>query len=185
MTSTFHRLAALGVFGMGLCLAGSALAQDRAGGPGGPPPGARGDEHRKMFENMEHRREQRLHDLLQIKPEQEAAFRTFVSGLEAARSERGKGPGQAGARPEEPKPLTTPERLDRAAQRLTEAQARLQKTSVVIKTFYAALTADQRKAFDAMPMPFGGERGGHGPRMMMMMRGPGRDGAPQGGPPPR
>jgi hypothetical protein len=173
MKPTFQRLAILGVLGMSLCTAASALAQERPGGAGGPPSEARAGEHQKMFEDMKHRREQRLHDLLQIKPDQETAFGAFVTGLEALRPRPDRGPAQASAEPEDRKPLTTPERLDRAAQRMSERQQRAQKAAMVIKTFYAALTPDQRKAFDSRPLAFGG--GGH---MRMRGHGWGPDGAP-------
>jgi protein CpxP len=100
-----------------------------------------------MVADMQHRREQRLHDLLQIKPDQETAFRTFVTAQEQGRPQGGP-PGA------ERKPLTTPERLDREAQRIAQLQQRL----AAVKTFYAVLTPDQRKAFDQMPMMMG--RGG-------------------------
>jgi hypothetical protein len=73
-------------------------------------------------------------------------------------------------------PLTTPERLDRQAQRLSERQQRQQKAATVVKTFYAALTSDQRKAFDSLPLAFGGARGGH-------WRHRGQDRGPGGAPP--
>jgi len=181
MKSTFQRLAVFGGLAVSLSLAAPALAQDRPGGPGGPPAAARGGEHRKMFEDMQHRREQRIHDLLQIKPDQEAAFLAFVSGLEQLRPSHDRRPGQPGGEPPARQPLTTPERLDRAVQRMGERQQRLQKAATVIKTFYAALNADQRKAFDAMPLAMGREEGGRDGRMKMMrgmMRGPVPDGAP-------
>ena len=162
MKPTFQRLAVLGALGLSLCVAASAVAQDRPGGPGGPPPGARAGEHQKMFEDMKHRREQRQPALLQIKPDQETAFRAYVSGLEALRPQRPQGPRGPGAGPETRMPLTTPERLDRQAQRMTERQQRQQKAAAVTKTFYAALSPDQRKAFDALAHGFGGEGGGHG-----------------------
>jgi protein CpxP len=175
MKPTFQRLAVLGALGMSLCVAASAVAQDR---PGGPPPGARAGEHQKMFEDMKHRREQRLHDLLQIKPDQETAFRAYISGLEALRPQRQQGPRGPGAEPEARKPLTTPERLDREAQRMAERQQRQQKAAAVTKTFYAALSPDQRKAFDTLAHGFGGEHGGRGGHMGMRGRGWGPGGAP-------
>lgn len=160
MKPTFQRIALAAVIGFGLVV--SASAQDRAPASGGPQ-GPRGGDRQKLFEDMQHRREQRLHDLLQIKPDQEAAFRAFTTVLEQARPHRdhdrqGRDGSKARAQ------LTTPERLDRAAQRMAERQQRMQKTSAAVKTFYAALTPDQRKAFDAMPMPFGGDHGGFGHR---------------------
>jgi hypothetical protein len=171
MKTTYPRLAAVGAMGLSLCLAASALAQDHPGGPGGPPSGPRGGERQKMFKDMQHSRQQRLHDLLQIKADQETAFRAFVTGLEQTRPQRDGKPGQPGPRSEPRQAMTALERLDHAAQRLNEAQQRLQKTSAVVKTFYAALTPDQRKAFDTLPLAMGGE-GMQGPgRRMMMMRG--------------
>jgi hypothetical protein len=149
MKSPFLRIALAAVIGFGLAC--SAAAQDRA------PPGARGADRQRLFEDMQHRREQRLHDLLQIKPDQEAAFRAFAGAVEQARAQRGPEPDAPSTA------LTTPERLDRAARRLAGAQARLQKTSAAVKTFYAVLTPDQRKAFDALPLRFG-----FGRRAMLM-----------------
>jgi len=167
MKPTFQRVALAAALGLGLVV--SAAAQDRAPGPNGPQ-GQRGAasqaDRQKRFEDRRHEREQRLHDLLQIKPDQESAFRTFVSSLEQSRPERGprrdgaqgqrqRGPGRQGG---EREALTTPQRLDRQVQRLADAQQRLQKESAAVKTFYATLGPDQRKAFDAM----GGVGAGHG-----------------------
>ncbi len=175
MKPAILNIAVAGALGLSLAAAATAIAQDRPAGPGGPPGAGRGAERQKIFQAMEQRREQRLHDLLQIKPDQEAAFHTFVTSLEQMRPKGERGPRQPGERPM----LTTPERLDRAVQRLGEAQARLQKASAAIKTFYAVLTPDQRKAFDLMPMPIGGERGRPGMRMHGW-RGGGFGGPPRG-----
>jgi hypothetical protein len=120
---------------------------------------------------MKQRRQQRLHDLLQIKPDQETAFRTFAAAIDQARPERGqrpdgaKGPGARGPGAQPPAPLTTPERLDRMnqrmAQRTAERQQRLQKTTAAVKTFYAVLSPEQRKAFDELQVIKIGGR--HGP----------------------
>jgi hypothetical protein len=161
MKPTLQRVAIAAVFGLGLVA--SAAAQDRAQGPSAPA-GQRGGDRQKSFEDRQHKREQRLHDLLQIKPDQETAFRTFVVALEQARPQRDqgqRGPRQRG--PDQDQTLTTPQRLDRAAQRLAGRQQRLQKESAAVKTFYAVLTPDQRKAFDATPVVGGrgfGRRGG-------------------------
>lgn len=164
MKPTFQRVALAAVLGLGLVV--SAAAQDHGSGPSGPP-GPRGGDRQKLFEDMQHRREQRLRDLLQIKPDQETAFRTFVSSLEQLRPERRLHADAPGGRAA----LTTPERLDRAAQRLAEAQQRLQKASVAVKTFYAALSPEQRKAFDEMPLVSLARNEGFGRRAMLM---PGR-----------
>ncbi len=50
--------------------------------------------------------------------------------------------------------MTTPQKLDlmvkRASEHMVEAQARLQQHVAAIKSFYAALTSSQQKAFDAL-----------------------------------
>jgi hypothetical protein len=152
MKPTLQRAALAAVLGFGLVVSAAAQerAQDRPPGAGAAA-GPRGGDRQALIEARRHRQEQRLHDLLQIKADQETAFRTFVASLEQARPKRGegrRGPGRGA--PAERENLTTPERLDRQAQRLADAQQRLQKTSAAVKTFYAALTPDQRKAFDSM-----------------------------------
>ncbi len=206
MKTTFQSIAIAAAACLSLGLAVSAAgAQDRPAGPGGGAQaqgpqtkgdwarrGPRGADREKLFAEMKQRRQQRLHDLLQIRSDQEGAFRTFLAALEQARPQRTPGqdrrrpggPGHPGSGPQEG--LTTPERLDRMNQRIAERQQRAQKTTAAVKTFYAVLTAEQRKAFDELPILKVGERhrggpgfggpGGHwGGRMM---RGPFR------GPPP-
>jgi hypothetical protein len=121
-----------------------------------------------MAEAMRMRREKMLHDLLQIKPDQEAAFHAFTASMTPPPRDGKAGPGRYGPGAAPSMPMTTPERLDRMAARMAERQARFQKVAAATKTFYAALTPDQRRAFDAMPMMHGGgghgrwEHGGHG-----------------------
>jgi periplasmic protein CpxP/Spy len=202
MKLTFQRFAVAGAVCLGLA-ASAAAAQDRPAGPGGAPGahapgdrgpgqrGPRGADREKRFADMKQRREQRLHDLLQIKPDQEGAFHTFLTSLDQARPQRGQRPDGArkpgergpegrgpGAQPQ-PK-LTTPERLDRMNQRMAERtaerQQRLQKTTAAVKAFYAVLSPEQRKAFDELQVikigdrHHGGRRGGHWGGHMM--RGP-------------
>jgi Spy/CpxP family protein refolding chaperone len=49
--------------------------------------------------------------------------------------------------------LTTPERVDKMrevhAQRVSERTAEMEKKGAAVKTFYAALTPEQQKLFDA------------------------------------
>ncbi|MCM2297400.1 Spy/CpxP family protein refolding chaperone [Rhodoferax sp.] len=62
--------------------------------------------------------------------------------------------------------LTTPERIDKMkelrAQHLGEMSAAMDKRGEATKAFYAVLTPDQQKVFDAQVMM--GQRHGHGPR---------------------
>ena len=167
MIESWKRAAAAGALCLGLAAAATAgVAQDRPQGLGGPPhgeaqrgPGQRGPDRQKMFEEMRRRREQWMHDLLQIKPDQETAFHAFLAAVAPPQREgkgagREAGPGAA--------PMTTPQRLDRMAMRI----ARLQQIAAATKTFYAALSPEQRRAFDALPAPMGrhGARGHRGGR---------------------
>ena len=177
MNVNVKRAAAAGVLCLGLAAAAvSAGAQDRGPGPRG---GDRPAEHQKMFEQFRQKHEQLLHDLLQIRPDQEGAFKAFLAAAERKPGERG--PGREG-RPDA-RPMTTPERLDRMAQRMAEHQQRFQKVAAATKSFYAALSPEQRKAFDAMPQGMGrggGGFGGHGHHGF----GPGGPGRGFDGPPP-
>jgi hypothetical protein len=184
MNVNMKRAAAAAVLCLGLTVAASAAgAQDRPAAPGGPARGDRAAERQKMFENVRHQREQRLHDLLQIRSDQDGAFRAYLAALESQHKPGDRGHGRDRG-PGEHKAMTTPERLDRMAARMAERQQHFQQTAAATKTFYAALNADQRKAFDAMPRMGGGEgRGfGHG---HFGGRGEGRGPGFEGPPPPR
>jgi Spy/CpxP family protein refolding chaperone len=57
--------------------------------------------------------------------------------------------------------LTTPERIEKMKAMRTMRDAEMDKRSDAVKTFYAALTSEQKAVFDALHM--GGQRGGrHG-----------------------
>ena len=163
MNGTLKRVAAVSALCFGLAAAANAGAQDRPGRPNGPPPGEGGADHRKMFEEMRQKREQRLHDVLQIRPDQDAAFHAYLTAVTPPRRE-GQGPRGAGRQGDgQGKPaVTTPERLDRMAARMTELQQHFTQVASATKTFYGALSPEQRKAFDAMPMMMRQGHHGHG-----------------------
>lgn len=124
------------------------MGDDAPGGPGGPPLMMR---HLRLDPEAE---AQRLRDVLQLRADQDGALKAYLEAVS---------PKDWKDRPElEPadaprKPLTTPERLDREAEHLARAKARLDAT----RAFYAALSPSQKKAFDAL----GPMAGGHGPLM--------------------
>ena len=148
------------------------MAQDRPTPPGagqhGPGmAGMPGMDRGKMMEAMRARREKTLHDVLAIKPDQEAAFRAYLTAV--APPMDGDRPGRPNRDPQDA-PMTTPQRLDRMAAQMADRQTRFQKVASATKTFYAALNPDQRRAFDALPMMMAGREGrggrlGHGPMM--------------------
>ena len=108
-----------------------------------------------------------LKEKLKITPAQEAAWTSFT----AATQMQPKGP-----RPDREafKTLTTPQRIDKMREMRTQHAAAADKRDEAVKTFYAALSAEQQKTFDAEHARMGprGHHGDHG------KRGP-RDGAPR------
>lgn len=132
-----------------------------------PPPAAYahrfgGPDRAARFQEHEARRLKALHDLLQIRPDQEAAFQSFATAL---RPEPPAGaPMATPPARQDMASLTTPERLDRMAKMMADHEARqrarFDRVSAAVKTFYASLSPEQRRAFDALPaLGFG--LGGH------------------------
>jgi protein CpxP len=105
-----------------------------------------------------------LHAILNLRPDQEAAFQALQAALTPPPREHhdhmDRGAVQA---------LTTPQRLDRMADRMAKRQTEFRLRADAIKSFYAVLSPEQQRAFDAMPMLHGGGHGmghgrmGHGP----------------------
>ena len=123
-------------------------------------------------ERMQQHMARRTADLkarLKIEPAQESAFTTFTEAM--------KPPADMMQRRQairaEMQKLTTPERIDRMRSLRTERQVSMDKRGDAIKTFYAALNAEQKKTFDSRPMMQGrdgqggrgGKHGGHRGRM--------------------
>jgi len=124
-------------------------------------------QHKRMdpadrMQRMQEHRAKRLAALkekLKLTSAQESAWTTFASASQPP----------AGARPArmdraEFAKLTTPERLERMQARHAERSARFAKRAEATKTFYAALTPEQQKTFDAETVHAGmhGHRGHHG-----------------------
>jgi hypothetical protein len=121
-----------------------------------------------MQQRMAERHDQRMADLksqLKITPAQEPAWSAFTATMkppaQAARMNRG-----------ELNNLTTPQRIDLMQERAAKRQAWMKERGDAVKTFYAQLSPEQQKIFDARAARFGqqgqqGQRGG-------MRRGPGQ-----------
>jgi hypothetical protein len=124
-------------------------------------------QHKRMdpaqrMERMQAHRAKRLAALkekLKLTAAQESAWTTFASASQPS----------AGARPQrmdraEFAKLTTPERLERMQARQAERSAMFAKRAEATKTFYGALTPEQKKTFDAETVHAGmhGHRGHHG-----------------------
>ena len=155
-----------------LCLSSSAFAQDAAAPAAGAGEHHGGDRaawkqaHEEQRKAHEARRAQFLHDILNIRSDQEPAFQTFLADIKRQPHDR---KDWADHKDAPAAPLTTPERLDRMAafmaKRTAERQAAFQHRAEAIKRFYAVLGPEQKRAFDALHgMRGGGGRGGRGGR---------------------
>lgn len=150
----------------GAALAGAALLALGAGAVATAqptPPAAdagRPAAHTQMREHMRERVEARakqVHDALNLRPGQEAAWQAMVGEVRAGfrhDGPRGERPNAAA--------MTTPERLDFMAARMAEHQARFQRTAAAVKRFYAQLDPQQQKVFDAVAGRGMGMMGGRG-----------------------
>ena len=137
------------------------------GGPGMHAPSA-GD-HQAMREKMSARQAQRLSELKQklaLSADQEAAWTTWTAALQP------RGPmatTDRRAMRDEMAKLTTPERIDRMRAMRAQHHSAMDQRADATKAFYAVLTPEQRKVFDAqtarMMQPGMGMDGPHHPGM--------------------
>ena len=109
-------------------------------------------------------RQAELKAKLKIMPAQEGAWTLFTAAMQPPARMMGAERPMAEQRAELEK-LSTPERIDKMkalrAQRMTDMNADMDKRGEATKAFYAALSPDQQKAFDAEHRKMGG-RGGYG-----------------------
>lgn len=100
---------------------------------------------------MMDKRDAALKAQLKLTPAQETAWTTYVASHKLPVGMK----GQPAAMPDMAK-LTTPERIDKMkelrAQRMAEMTAAMDKHAEATKTFYAVLTPEQQKVFDAQTM---------------------------------
>jgi len=147
-----------------LLAAGLAYSQSSMGGNGcdmmGPHGAMQGHEmgHRGIgrmdparLQAMMDKRHAALKAQLKLTPAQEPAWAAFVASHKVPAGMM----GQPAVMPELAK-LTTPERIDKMkelrAQRMGEMSAAMDKRAEATKTFYAALTPEQQKVFDAQTL---------------------------------
>ena len=110
-------------------------------------------------------RAHRIHDILNLRPDQDSALNSLLASF----TPRAHGGGLKQGDAMDKASLTTPERLDRVASRMAERQAAFQQRATAIKQFYAVLSPEQQRAFDALPGLAGGGHhmfGGMGPHGM-------------------
>ncbi len=137
-------------------MAGPTTAGMRAGMPGDRMMGHR--DPAKMQAWMA-KRQAALKARLQITPAQEGAWTAFTAAMQPPARHARPTPEQ---RAEFAK-LTTPERIDKMralrTQRMAEMNAAMDQRGEATKAFYAALSPEQQKTFDAEHRKFG-ERAG-------------------------
>lgn len=110
-----------------------------------------GFDKEKFTEHMQ-KRQARLHDQLKLSANQESAWKTFSEKTKPA-------PGE-GPKHEELAGLKAPERMERMAAMMKQREGRMVERVAAVKEFYAVLTPEQQKVFDANFMA--GRRGGKG-----------------------
>jgi Spy/CpxP family protein refolding chaperone len=106
-----------------------------------------------------------LKDRLQLTPAQEGAWTAYTAAMQRP---AGMGMRLSDAQRAEMSQLSTPERIDKMrairTERMAQMTAEMDKRANAVKTFYAALTPEQQKVFDAAHQRRGakGEHRGHG-----------------------
>lgn len=145
----------------------AATAQPAPPPPGhGPHDGPPSAEMKARHEAMRKQHAEDLKTILRLRPDQDAALAAFMASHEPRRFER---------RLPDPGSQTTPQRLDEMARIEGEMAARHKERRDGLARFYAALSPDQQKAFDALQRLKGGHGGG---RHRMMLGGPHGRGGP-------
>lgn len=127
------------------------------GGPGrGSMHGHHWKDGARSPEQMKERlakRQAELHDKLKLSAGQEAAWQSFAAAMTP--SGQWKRPDRA-----EWEKLSAPERMEKQLALMKEREAQMATRLAATKTFYAALTAEQKKIFDESFMR--GRRHGRG-----------------------
>lgn len=144
---------------------GAAFAQGMQGMGGGDcgPTAGSGPKAEKMQQRMAQRHEQHQKDLkaaLKLTAEQEGAWKQFTDA-----TQHDAKPRPMFDRAEWDK-LNTPQRMDKMQAMHKDREAQMAKHLEALKQFYAVLTPEQQKVFDAQHRRMerggqGGERGAH------------------------
>lgn len=118
------------------------------------------ERHARMQKRVAERQAQ-LKDKLKLNSAQEAAWAQYTGAIKRPAPAAA---GQPRTTRADFAKLSTPERLDRMQARQAERQARFAERASATKQFYAQLSPEQQKTFDAETVKrFGGPRHGHGP----------------------
>jgi hypothetical protein len=157
-TSLTKRALMVGLIAGSGILAASSFAMSTGDTAG--KPGCEARHGQKDPAKWEARRAERLAGLkakLKLAPEQEAAWNAFASASQPGMHRMG---GDRQAMRDEFARLSTPERLDRMQAMAEMRRVKMAERTEAIKAFYAQLTPEQQKVFDAEAMT-GRHRGQH------------------------
>jgi len=124
-------------------------------------PGMMGPGGDMMFMRHHHadpeKRAQRLRDVLQLRPNQDAALKAYVDAtspkieMRKEDAKADKKPGDKGPEMVERAPPSTLERLDR----MTKAADMMKQRAEATRAFYLSLTPSQQKTFDVLGLDQG------------------------------
>ena len=128
-------------FAAAALVAGTAIADNEAGPGPGQVPGQSANPTR-FREHMEKHRA-RLHDKLQLAPEQETAWKPFSEKTQPQ-------PPRAQALKSELAAMPSPARMDRMIALIKEREARMIERAAAVKEFYVLLKPEQQQVFDRM-----------------------------------
>lgn len=168
MNHLIRATAALAASAAVLSFASAGFAQDQAAAPRQPPTAEQRAEWRQQHQAE---RAQQLTAVLNLRADQQPALQAFLAAMKP--NHEGRHGPEAGEGRETA--MTTPQRLDWMAERMARHEAAFHQRADAIRTFYAVLSPEQQRAFDALPMLMGGhEHGGRGERQDH------RDGGPIG-----
>ena len=147
MTTKFRMLASVAALSAAVCISSVSFAQEPLSGAATPTASVQHD--RRVGRERAHVEDKAraLHDILNIRPDQDGAFQALVATMWPPEGKGGMGMhgDQDGM-----DRMTTPQRLDRMAARMSERQAEFQRHADAVRRFYAALNPDQQRAFDAL-----------------------------------
>lgn len=170
MTFNLNNLPRFNKLVHGLALAGlvaagaSAMAQGTApaAGASGPRSERMGKHDPAKMQAMMAKRQGELKAKLKLTPAQESAWTAYAASMQPP---AGMGMRHTDAQRAEMDKLSAPERVDKMramrTERMTQMNAEMDKRGNATKTFYAALTPEQQKVFDAEHQKRG-DRSGHG-----------------------
>lgn len=115
---------------------------------------AKAGERRANMQRQRAERQAKLRDALKLDAQQQPAWDAFVA------SQAPQKKGERGARPDRAAwaSLSAPERLQKGIELQKQRTARMEQRLAALNTFYAQLTPEQRKTFDAQAQQRKGPR---------------------------